>query len=160
MADERDRERADMTPMIDVVFQLLIFFLCTLQYRTLEGRLDLLLPKDVGSAARPAVQTEPVRVTLTVAAEGERRDPRDLARAWSGTGRYEFVGRELRYRVGPRGAPDLAGVRALLAELHASDSERRVTLDPGPGTLQGEVIAVLDEVVGTGFDDVVVGARH
>jgi hypothetical protein len=51
-------------------------------------------------------------------------------------------------------------VRALLAELHASDSERRVTLDPGPGTLQGEVIAVLDEVVGTGFDDVVVGARH
>jgi biopolymer transport protein ExbD len=37
----------EMTPMIDVVFNLLIFFLC-MPFRSPEGELDAFLPKDVG----------------------------------------------------------------------------------------------------------------
>ena len=37
-----------MTPMIDVTFLLLIFFMCTLKFKTLEGKLAAYLPKDVG----------------------------------------------------------------------------------------------------------------
>ncbi len=34
--------------MIDVTFLLLIFFMCTLNFRTLEGHLSAYLPKDAG----------------------------------------------------------------------------------------------------------------
>ncbi len=37
----------EMTPMIDVVFNLLIFFLC-MPFRVPEGELDAFLPRDVG----------------------------------------------------------------------------------------------------------------
>ena len=32
----------DMTPMIDVTFQLIIFFICTIKFKTLEGKLETL----------------------------------------------------------------------------------------------------------------------
>ena len=41
------RLEVDLTPMIDVVFNLLIFFLC-LPFRSAEGELDAFLPQDVG----------------------------------------------------------------------------------------------------------------
>ena len=34
--------------MIDVVFLLLIFFICTMKFKVLEGKLATVLPKDVG----------------------------------------------------------------------------------------------------------------
>lgn len=34
----------NMTPMIDVVFQLLIFFMCTVHFRVREGKLQTFLP--------------------------------------------------------------------------------------------------------------------
>ena len=43
-----DEIKMDMTPMIDVVFQLMIFFMCTIKFKTLEGKLTAYLPKDVG----------------------------------------------------------------------------------------------------------------
>ena len=46
-----------MTPMIDVTFLLLIFFMCTLKFKILEGKLGAYLPKDVGvqtTEARPS----------------------------------------------------------------------------------------------------------
>ena len=41
----------DLTPMIDVTFLLLIFFLCTLSYRVLEGKMETHLPKDIGQSS-------------------------------------------------------------------------------------------------------------
>lgn len=38
----------DLTPMIDCVFLLLIFFMVSMKFRTLEGKLVTELPKDVG----------------------------------------------------------------------------------------------------------------
>jgi biopolymer transport protein ExbD len=37
-----------MTPMIDVTFLLLIFFLCSIKFKVLDGKLSTYLPKDVG----------------------------------------------------------------------------------------------------------------
>jgi biopolymer transport protein ExbD len=52
---EKQRSTADsscmelnMTPMIDVIFQLLIFFMCSLHFKTLEGKLLSYLPKNGG----------------------------------------------------------------------------------------------------------------
>ena len=41
-------DEAPMTPMIDIVFQLLIFFMLTMQFKEVEGKLISQLPKDRG----------------------------------------------------------------------------------------------------------------
>ena len=46
----------DMTPMIDVVFLLLIFFMCATKFRQPEGSLSSWLPRDRGTQA----QSKPV----------------------------------------------------------------------------------------------------
>ncbi len=50
---QHEATETDMTPMIDVVFQLIIFFVCTIKYKTLEGKLETQLPKDVGVNPTP-----------------------------------------------------------------------------------------------------------
>ncbi|MHC4597460.1 MAG: ExbD/TolR family protein [Planctomycetota bacterium] len=55
----------NMTPMIDVCFQLLIFFMVTSKFKTLEGKLAAYLPKDKGlQNYKIEEQTLPVRVVL------------------------------------------------------------------------------------------------
>ncbi len=36
----------NMTPMIDVVFQLIVFFLLSLKFTTLDQRIENMLPQD------------------------------------------------------------------------------------------------------------------
>lgn len=146
------RIQADMTPMIDVVFQLLIFFLCNLQYRTLEGRIDAFLPKERGAAHGDTTLVTPVEVTLRVALPGERRDPLDPTHPWSGEGPYELVGRELLYGVGPRRTRALVDVERWLTELAASSADRSLVLDPREGALYDDVVPVLDLARTAGFE--------
>ena len=58
--------KIDMTAMIDVTFQLLIFFMCTLQFKKIEGRIDCYLPKDVGVFSAPSKKNpeEPINIKL------------------------------------------------------------------------------------------------
>lgn len=51
----------EMTPMIDVVFNLLIFFLCS-PFKIPEGQLDAFLPK--GDSTGPPAVVEKVVITL------------------------------------------------------------------------------------------------
>lgn len=146
--------RADMTPLIDVVFQILIFFLCTLHFRQLEGRLDAYLPPGAGPAASSARTPDPVELGIRVLVSGERRQAADLERPWNGAGPFEFVGRQVAWRLGPHAYADRAALRAGLAALHARRPDLRLRLDPGPGTLQGEVLGTLDLVLEEGIADV------
>ncbi len=50
--------KPNMTPMIDVVFQLLIFFLVTMKFKTLDMKIEAFLPKDVGLAKTLATPEE------------------------------------------------------------------------------------------------------
>jgi len=151
----KEEVKMDMTPMIDVVFQLIIFFMCNIKYKTLEGRLDAFLPKDVGVNSAPAVQPpEKVEVVIKVLEAGERRDPRDMNVPWIGEGRYELVGRKLTYQIGPRKTGDLEEVRKVVAQLHREDPERKSTIDCRPGTVYADMIPVLDHLVDAGFIDI------
>jgi biopolymer transport protein ExbD len=60
--------KIEMTPMIDVVFQLLIFFMCATKFKTMEGRLDAFLPKDTGNA--PGPQTEFNSIIVDIDSDG------------------------------------------------------------------------------------------
>ncbi len=64
---EETKFENNMTPMIDIIFQLLIFFMCATKFRILEGKLMSYLPKDKGLESTPVVDPviEEVRIVLT-----------------------------------------------------------------------------------------------
>jgi biopolymer transport protein ExbD len=66
-----DKISIDMTPMIDVVFQLMSFFMCTLKIVSPEGDFDIRMPLGVAAAAAPDdQQVPPIRVKLTANPDG------------------------------------------------------------------------------------------
>jgi biopolymer transport protein ExbD len=144
----------EMTPMIDVTFLLLIFFVCTLRFKTLEGKLQAYLPKDVGVNMSKAEPKERVEIMITVVSEGKKVDPNYPDRDWSGKGRYEFVGRKLQYTVGARKTSDLGELKSNLERLYAADPTRPATLDCRPGTVYGDMVTALDVAVAVGYTDI------
>lgn len=144
----------EMTPMIDVVFLLLIFFLCTIKFKTLEGKLAAYLPKDVGVNTTEAEPMEKVEITLKVKVEGKRMDPKDAVKPWKGEGRWQWVGRKLDYQIGPRKFTDVDKLGERLEDLHEADDERPATIDSRAGTIYGDVVPVLDAAILAGFTDI------
>ena len=68
--NSRNTSRAvviDMTPMIDIVFQLLIFFLVTSQMAE-QTRTELNLPREAGEETKDETQAG---ITINVTAEGQ-----------------------------------------------------------------------------------------
>jgi len=53
-----------LTPMIDVVFQLLLFFLLTTTFRQEEGQIPGTLPEKAGISAGDVVPLDPIRLML------------------------------------------------------------------------------------------------
>ena len=62
-AEEVKPSEAPMSPMIDVVFQLLIFFLLTMNFKEVEGKLLSQLPK-IGPHDGPPAILEELRIVL------------------------------------------------------------------------------------------------
>src|SRR5258708_38416389 len=48
-ASEDDAVSINVTPLIDVIFCLCIFFICSFHFKQLQGKLDSWLPKDKGN---------------------------------------------------------------------------------------------------------------
>ncbi|NCA10367.1 biopolymer transporter ExbD [bacterium] len=67
-----DKVAVDMTPMIDVVFQLMSFFMCSLKVVAPEGDFDIRMPLGVAAAAATPddQQVPPVRVKLSAGPDG------------------------------------------------------------------------------------------
>ena len=57
--EQQEEDRPNLTPMIDIIFQLLIFFVLTAKFVAFEGQLQAFLPKDRGlsSSSSPDVPT-------------------------------------------------------------------------------------------------------
>ncbi len=70
-SDLPDRISIDMTPMIDVVFQLISFFMFSLKVVAPEGDFDIRMPISAAAAAIPDdQQVPPVRVKLSAGPDG------------------------------------------------------------------------------------------
>ncbi len=99
---EPDREELPLTPMIDVIFQLLVFFMCAAHFKQIEGKIESCLPpvgqdKDLVPLFREA-RLRLVPEDGAVAAYLERRPlgtfPADPARLEGVSARWDRVGRE------------------------------------------------------------------
>ena len=143
-----------MTPMIDVTFLLLVFFMLTVRFQELEGVLGAAMPRDVGeSRAHEPLERTDVRISVLNA--GTRLDP-VLERAWSGRGPFRYgADRRLLYHVGPHRTHGLGELRARLTRLAGLHGDTpAATIDPGPGTVYADVVAVLDTALSAGFEDI------
>ena len=150
-----DDAKLEMTPMIDVTFLLLIFFMCTIKFKTLEGKLAAYLPKDVGVNSSESEPKEKDDLVLKVIQEGSKRDPRKVEEAWSGKGAYQFgPDRVIEYRIGPRKLNGLTDVSKKLQDYFEADPERGMTIDPRVDVVNADVMRVLDEAIGAGFTDI------
>jgi biopolymer transport protein ExbD len=56
----------NVVPLVDVIFCLCVFFMCSFKFRQLEGKFDTWLPKDgsTGENAFPAPEPSEMRVAL------------------------------------------------------------------------------------------------
>lgn len=71
-AGEIEKVEMNMTPMIDVCFQLLIFFMLSLKLFSPEGDFSITMPLAAPrEGLPPEAQTPPVRVRLTADANGK-----------------------------------------------------------------------------------------
>ena len=61
----------NMTPMIDVVFQLMAFFLMTFKVASVEGDFNMKLPKDERSAGPANTQVEMIDVVMKARPDGD-----------------------------------------------------------------------------------------
>jgi biopolymer transport protein ExbD len=147
---EIEEVKADMTPMIDCTFLLLIFFILTLKFKILEGRLDAALPKDMGTKNTKVEEIEKVDILLMVSKPGELVDEVIDGKT---TQLKRYVGREVRYEVGTqvfRNVPDLERFLATVAD----KDETPVTIDPRKDIVNEDVMLVLDAVIRQKFQKV------
>jgi len=79
----------DMTPMIDIVFQLLTFFVMTLQITTAEGDFNIKMPLAAPRAGVPDPnQLPPMKVRLTANSDGTLAGMSMNDRTFSGADRW------------------------------------------------------------------------
>jgi biopolymer transport protein ExbD len=161
--------KPDMTPMIDVTFLLLVFFIVTLKFKVLEGRLDAALPKDRGTSTAPAEEIEKIDILMFVAEPGTLEPERD-EKGREIPGLKLFSGREIRLEVGAKKfyydpindfPEDLrAFLKAGLSSGVYDKAETPVSIDARKGVVYGDVIKVLDVVIEEQFEKVSFAGTH
>ncbi len=78
MAGSQDQKEnpvaINVVPMVDVIFCLCIFFMCSFKFKEVEGKFDSWLPKDKGaeSPLKPTDLIEEIRVAMFWDAAKER----------------------------------------------------------------------------------------
>ena len=151
----------EMTPMIDVTFLLLIFFMCTLKFKVLEGKLGAYLPKDVGVNTTQAEPVEKVDIRLDVINAGNKMRPtRDglvpyTAEDAAANRRFVYdATRVIQYTVGPKRTRKIDEVVKSLKAYRKADPEKKATIDPRTGVTNKDVVIVLDAAIDAGYEDI------
>ena len=54
----------NVVPMVDVIFCLCVFFMCSMKFKEMEGKFDSWLPKDKGQATPMSEVMEEIRVAI------------------------------------------------------------------------------------------------
>lgn len=130
MKHETDAPRPPLTPMIDIAFLVLIFFMA-LPMRSLDGKLSAYLPKTHGPNQFVVDPLPKERVVVRVRGGDERRD--------------------LSYEVGQNRFERLSEMRALLSKM---GNEYRYEVHADSTTPWNRVVQVVDLLTDLRFKDV------
>ncbi|MFT4513165.1 MAG: biopolymer transport protein ExbD [Planctomycetota bacterium] len=144
--------KTDMTPMIDVVFLLIVFFIC-IDFKVLEAKLDAWLPTDKGSSDKTVEIVEQLSVRVLVDDQGMKLYPNGqmLNPNTERASRYQLQGHTVRFEVGVHMCNTLTQAKEQLARI-ATDPSLMI---PDPETGGRKVMAcVVEGFPGTCYDDV------
>jgi biopolymer transport protein ExbD len=124
---EIDEVELELTPMIDVVFLLLIFFIVTMKFKVLEGKLETELPKDVGVNSGEVLDLlEKLEITIN----NDPSQPFGMSVLINGVK-----------------VPNLATFRSRIRKFIELDDEQKATLYPGPKVNYEQVVKVVDQCI-------------
>ncbi len=104
-----DKIELQMTPMIDIVFQLNIFFLFTFKIILPEGDFNIRMPSAAAARAMEMSETLPMTLVMRAGPDGELAELRLAGRSF-GNGRYAFLKlhQQIRAMVNDAGGPGTA----------------------------------------------------
>lgn len=146
----------DLSPLIDVVFNLLIFFICAARFRTAEGAIQSYLPKTEGQQPASAkVEINDVRILLAWH-DAAGRPTRSLEGRPVLLVSGETVGSAAELALGPA-SPAWPRLHALLVELkqtHEGPRPLPVVIDVRPTVPHQFAVSALNEVVRAGLKEV------
>jgi biopolymer transport protein ExbD len=138
----------DMTPMIDCTFNLLIFFLCNINFKLLEGKIPAYLPKDVGVNATPIdKQLEKIEIHL-YRKKASGGDAIDKKTDWT------WTDNQIEIRVQGKKMANLKEFYNTIKKVHEANKEAKATFYPGPGTLYIDSVKVINECLRAKFTDI------
>lgn len=146
----------DLSPLIDVVFNLLIFFICAARFRTAEGAIESYLPKTEGQQPASAeVEINEVRILLAWR-DGAGRPTRGPAGRPVLEVAGETLGTPAELARGPRSGAwrRLHGRLVELARVHAGPRPLPVVIDVRPEVPHQHAVSALNEVVRAGLREV------
>ena len=149
--DDEEIPKPNMTPMIDVVFQLLVFFLVSMKFKTLDMKIEAFLPKDRGLAATITKLEEKPKIVAV------------LKRKTTGT----VLEKSTRVRVQNQtiGTSDKVETWNVLTQKAKAILDRHVANDGDPADVKGEVdasalvptgdvVRAVDAFIAAGLQDV------
>ena len=124
--------KLDMTPMIDIVFQLLLFFLLTFHIAQQEGQFDIHMPRRAGPAASSPAAL-PLEVRLVSGPGGELAEVRLAGRPLGGLAELH---REVRRLLGSDPAAAAASEATLICDEALAYEHCIAAVTAVSGTLQ------------------------
>ena len=168
--DAQEEAKADMTPMIDVVFLMIIFFIC-IDFKVLESKLPAFLPKDKGSQSDVVEPQEQLAIKIHVESKGTPRYRDGVAPGAinENTGRpFRFVleNHKVKWEVGPKPLYTIQDVRKELERIAADpnsmvpDKETggkklmSVVIEPYPGACYEDVAKTTDACNAAKFTEI------
>ncbi len=173
MADlkEMAQEEAsmDMTPMIDVVFLLIIFFLC-IDFKILEAKLPAYLPKDKGSQSNEEEPVEQLSLKIECKTFGNQVPRNKEGKVADEDGKrkpYYLTGHDIVYHICP--ISNIKSLKDLSRELKRIYDDKStwqpdkvtsvlkpqaVVVEPGVAVVYNDVAGVVDVVYNSGFEEI------
>ena len=170
LEDAQEEVKPDMTPMIDVVFLMIIFFIC-IDFKVLESKLPAFLPKDKGSQDFKVEPQEQLSIKVYVETKGNPIFPNGATANTlnPNTGRpYRFVLKDhrVRWEVGPKPLSNIMDVQNELKKI-ATDPASQVkdektggrklmgcVIEAYPGTYYEDVAKTADAAHEAGFEEI------
>ncbi len=136
----RHHSRADkiylqMTPMIDIVFQLLIFFIFTLKIVSPEGDFNIKMPVAAANVSAAPTETPTLRLRLQANDEGQLTALKLGDTVFSGENRFRDLHLAIRDLVSDAGGP-------------GSASDQEVEIDADYDLHYGNVIRAITAISG------------